>query len=275
MYDIITNEQAIPILQKLLAEPNDIEQININVFNLSKEAYQLLNNILMADNCKIKKLAFIGSFVIYNEEEVHQILSIIKYNSTLEHLSIGHCSCHNLYELLANTLEHHPSIKHLHLNLYDSAFGLFGFLEYKPKTLQYLILKTRFRMDYGSIKTIIIFGNMKSIDITRVYYVYDIDDDFDIFKNTTLLDFKYDSSIVYQNPKFRILINKLLKRNNNSRNNARKIAISLVAIKSHRKTKCGLLQYVPKELVTEMAKYIFESYSDKEWINNSFMKNLK
>jgi hypothetical protein len=57
----------------------------------------------------------------------------------------------------------------------------------------------------------------------------------------------------------------MLLRNRVARDVARRTALCLICIRKFRPREAGLLGLVPKELVTMIAKDVFDSYADPKW----------
>lgn len=288
------DNEVITTLQNLIKSENDIQVIHLYCINVSNEIAELINAFLICPNCHIENLLFekcsISSIFEYNAK---CIIDGISKNKTIMSIDISYTRFHNddmvlhndeasLDEFVSNlmiAIQYHPYIRKLVLNGNNIKESVFDIIKYKPINLKHIELRNNLNLNIDSVKCLVNKGNMQSIDIFSSIRDYNSSyiDDFclDLDMNRSLLSFNINVLSHFGNYELiesskRLLdkIKIMKRRNQKAYTDAKWTSIYLIAIRKYRRSKCGILGWVPLELVIQIAKYIFESYSDIKWHQN-------
>ena len=280
------DNDAIKVLQNLIKYKNDIQVIHFIFINISDEIAESINTFLLCPNCHIKNLLFEKcSLSLISDDTAKCIIDGISKNKTITSISISevyHNDDISLDKFVSNlmiAIQYHPYIKKLVLNDNNIKESAFDIVKYKPVNLKHIELRNNENLNMDSVRYLLNNGNMQSIDVLSSIRDYDstyIDDlCLDLERNKSLLSFSINTLLNFGNHELfessKRLVNNITImecRNQKAYVDAKQAAICLIAIRKYRRSTRGILGWVPLKLVIQMAKYIFESYSDIKWHQN-------
>lgn len=281
------DNDAIKVLQNLIKYKNDMQVIHFIFINISDEIAELINTFLLCPNCHIKNLLFEKCNIsLISDDTAKYIIDGISKNKTITSISISDALLHiddiSLDKFVSNlmiAIQYHPYIKKLVLNGNNINNSVFDIVKYKPINLKHIELRNNENLNRDSVRYLLNNGNMQLIDVFSSIKDYDSTyiDDFclDLERNRSLLSFSINTLSNFGNHELfessKRLLNKIKimeRRNQKAYADAKRVAVYLIAIRKYRRSTRGILGWVPLELVIQIAKYIFESYSDIKWHQN-------
>jgi len=258
----------------------DITHLDASADRVDINDARLIASVLSSNNCSITHFK-IGNGCIDNVNTGICIMDSIALNRSINHLDFHNNNVHRnsneftcqdmdtLITHLAEAIRTHPCIRSLDLSynrFNESAFSLGWNI---PYSLKHLNLGWNPFLSGAGIGFIIKNTQLQSIDLSGLSAFFALSDcKREIMDSTSLLEIKY--TWMHHMPTVILesidrLVYPMLSRNRSARDFARKSAICLLLIRKFRQRQCGLLGCVPKELVTIVAKDIFDSYADHVW----------
>lgn len=190
------------------------------------------------------------------EDLIKLFARAIKFHPCLESLNVAY----NDADLSVVVHSIPKTLKHLDMNSY---FLPNDDLERLIRKNQLMTLKVRWRSDR------IIRSSRSLIDVYRGEHRcgdYDYDYDYESSEEDDDSENSEDrEDRIVCGRYYESMIVEVLKANRRAKVRSTKAALCLIAVRIYRKGECGLLGWVPKELVTYIARHITSSYAESVW----------
>lgn len=241
------------------------------------DAIRELCNFLTDNRCPIMILS-LESVNFKHEADYRSFTNALGRNVSLRCLKIKlRMYKHNMIKLLMASLQSNKGIKMMHI---DTNYMSKKLAQEIPKSIKHLHVECP-KLTFAVVSSLLKINHLQTINLgkckieldTRVPVLDDI-----ILTNTTVINFatprlRYIFARTMQTYPYKSEAIKItLKRNKIASNAAFKAALCLMLIRFKRKNDYVLLGAVPKELVIQMAKWIYESYDESIWHgSNLFM----
>jgi hypothetical protein len=268
------------LLESLTDKPNDVTHLDLSYGKMGIKEAKLLSKFLVSSNCHVTHLELKNNRIAENNEFIC-IAKAMADNKTVIHLDLSDylyfgdtVSLDEFVKELAISIQYHPSIRYLYLDENNIWTSLLDLAKHMPKSLKHLSLSNNDYFDAAHFRFLLENTKLESVDITCMHRIQDgiLPS---IEANRSIVRFDHISHLTYNvRPEVMEAISAMLKRNRDARDSAKMIALMLIAIRKFRRSNCGLLGWVPKELVIIIAKHIFESYVDDEWRYETHNKRL-
>ena len=218
-------------------------------------------------NCPIKSLT-LNRLHLRSNEWV-DIADSIGKNRSLTSLSLVNNLCMDAFnpmEKIVGTLQHHSSIKTLHLEFNVDNIGYFG-----VHKLNITMLKSLKHLKIIGLKVIPFIESILGKNQLETLYVPDwIPNDRNslcdaILANRSITEFTTNCMLSLFHQNVYTIIDLSTKRNAHARCASQRAALVLIACRTKRKHESGPLGLIPIELVIQMAKIINSSYLESVW----------
>jgi len=233
-------------------------------------ALKCLCNLLEHPECPIKTL--IIDHIRLNTQEWLAISKSLTKNLSITCLHLIEIRCHNniTFNPIGNiiiALSNHPHLKTIYIRHYrryiinDSLQRLGSRM---PRSLKQLHISGQAKVD-NSIIRVIENNRLETLTVSNWRPLNDFNPNDVILKNRSLIHFVCDNWIQDYRNDIHGLILRTTVRNIVARSYARLAALCLIACRKFRRTECGLLGLVPRELVLQIAILINASYTEPSW----------
>lgn len=246
---------------------------------------QSISNILKNERHKLISLTI--DKYHYDANNFIHICDAISTNKSLKKINLSNISI--LYESvemrtkfiksLAESIKQHPCLKSLEISYNDHFLDTSELIRSLPKSITNLNISHN-TMTLEDIECLTKNTNLRSISLNKTYFL----DKFEnietlILTSRSLLEVdkhNYDNDLpVCIDCVFKKFLSKnspqikqhliMLRDNRRARSLAINAAVCLILIRKLRRQQCGLLGYVPNELVHFMAYQIADSYIEAVW----------
>lgn len=274
------NIQITQILEMLIATPNNITNLKIVCVKLEPIEANLLAKFLVCNNCMIKNLKLTYTGIAKNGYNC--IADAMAHNKSIEKLNIEehlYFTCNitldEFVRHLAIAIHNHPCIKYLYLPDNNITSSLKDLVVNMPKSLKHLGLINNDYINEDHFKLLLKHTKLESIDITCMNRIQDNIEPY-LEANRYIFKFDHICHLPYNiRPSVKNAILNMLTRNTLAKRSANSAAMALISIRKFRRNICGLLGWMPKEIVSYIAQLISESYVDDEWRQNLGNKRIK
>ena len=246
---------------------------------------QSIANILK--NERYKLISFTIDKYSYDVNSFIHICDAISNNKSLKGIKLSNLSIlydsvemrTNFIKSLAESIKQHPHLKSLEISYTDYFLDTSELIRSLPKSITNLNISHN-TMTLEDIEHLTKNTNLRSISLNKTHLL----DKFEnietlILRSRSLLEVdkhNYDNDLpICVNCVYKTFIIKndpqitphliMLRDNRRARSLAINAAVCLILIRKLRRQQCGLLGYVPNELVQFMAYQIADSYIEDVW----------
>jgi len=271
-YAIRDHDTIDNLLETLIVTPNNVKELDFTCVKITDKEAKLVAKFLASDNCVLTHLKFEYNALAEHKEFICIAKSMANNRSITrldisDHIYFGKDSyLDEFIEHLATAIRDHPCLRYLSLRDNNIRMSVRSLAENMPKSLKHLDLINNDYFDATHFKFLLENTRLQTIGISCMHSIQDGNIISSIEANNSIIEFKCISHLLY-NVRDDVMdaINAMLKRNRLAWSKATNVSLCLIAIRKFRRNDCGLLGWVPKDIVNIMAKQILESYVDTEW----------
>jgi hypothetical protein len=267
-------------LEFLTSNKNDVTHLDLNGIYMDIRIARLVAKFIASEMCVVTHLN------LRNNELAHLdgsfcIADAMASNRSIIELNLSNNAVHkhpypNSDEFvthIADAIKHHPCIKSIDLGWNNLRYSVRHLIDGLPRSIKSLNLEYNPGISKDDVVYLLKNSKLEHLNLCNISpfdILVGIEDT--IMANRTIIKLDYFWFFtIYSMEQFAVrtrldnAIKEMLARNMNARIAAKNAALALMAIRRFRRAECGLLGYVPKELVLLMAKDIYESYANDEW----------